>query len=58
MFINLDIKKYYVFGEANKNVPVIKILDLPKIQITKSGHFMMCDNPQEFYTKLSTMVAR
>jgi len=58
MFIDLDIKKYYVFGEANRNVPAIKMLDtVPKIQITKSGHFMMCDNPQEFYTKLSMMLS-
>ena len=57
LFINLDIKKCYVFGEMNKNMPVIKILDnAPKMQISNSGHFMMIDNPQEFYQKLSNIL--
>ncbi len=52
-FVELDIKKSYVFGETNKNSPVIKMLDdVPKIEIANSGHFMMCDNPEETYQKL------
>lgn len=58
MFIDLKIKKCYVFGEANKNSPVIRLLDnVPKIQISKSGHFMMIDNPKEFYQKLSKIMS-
>ncbi|MBU4481602.1 alpha/beta hydrolase, partial [Patescibacteria group bacterium] len=58
IFIDLDIKKCYVFGEVNKNSPVIRLLrDVPKIQISGSGHFMMIDNPQEFYQKLSRILS-
>jgi hypothetical protein len=58
MFVDLGIKKCYVFGEKNKNLPVIKILDnVPKIQISNSGHFMVIDNPQEFYQKLSKILS-
>jgi pimeloyl-ACP methyl ester carboxylesterase len=59
MFIDLKIKKYYVFGEANRNLPVIRLLEsVPKIQISKSGHFMMIDNPEEFYQKLSNLLSQ
>ena len=53
MFVELDIKRCYVFGEMNKNLPVIKMLgDVPKVEISNSGHFMMSDNPEETYQKL------
>ena len=52
-FTGLAIKKWYVFGEANKNLPVLKMLDdIPKIEIAHAGHFMMIDNPEEFYREL------
>jgi pimeloyl-ACP methyl ester carboxylesterase len=52
-FINLNLKKYYIFGEEDQNLPIVKLLkgDL-KIKISNSGHFMMIDNPKEFYQKL------
>jgi len=53
MFVERDMKKWYVFGEMNKNLPVMEMLgDVPKIEIANSGHFMMCDNPEETYQKL------
>ena len=53
MFTGLAIKKCYVFGERNKDLPVIGMLgDVPRIQITGSGHFMMLANPRQFYRKL------
>lgn len=59
MFIDLKIKKCYVFGETNKNLPVIGLLDnIPKVQISKSGHFMMIDNTREFYQRLSKLTRK
>ncbi len=53
MFIDLDISKHYVFGELNKNSAAVGMLaTVPKTQIPGSGHFMMVDNPQEFYQVL------
>jgi pimeloyl-ACP methyl ester carboxylesterase len=53
MFIDLDMSKHYVFGELNKNSAVVGLLaSVPKTQISSSGHFMMVDNPQEFYRGL------
>ncbi len=53
MFVELGIKRWYVFGEMNKDLPVIEMLgDVPKIEIANSGHFMMCDNPEETYKRV------
>jgi pimeloyl-ACP methyl ester carboxylesterase len=53
MFIDLDISKHYIFGELNRNSAVVRLLaPVPKTQISSSGHFMMGDNPQEFYRRL------
>ena len=57
-FTDLKIKKWYVFGEANKNLPVLKMLDdVPKIEIAHAGHFMMIDNREEFYRELFNLLA-
>ncbi|HIH96429.1 MAG TPA: alpha/beta hydrolase [Thermoplasmata archaeon] len=56
MFIETDTKKCYVFGEMSKDLKVLKMLDMPKVQISKSGHFMMIDNSKEFYRKLSSIL--
>jgi len=57
-FTDLTIKKWYVFGEANKNLPVLKMLDdVLKIEIAHAGHFMMIDNPEEFYRELFNVLA-
>jgi hypothetical protein len=46
-----------VFGEMSKDLKVLKMLDMPKVQISRSGHFMMIDNPEEFYQKLLRSLA-
>lgn len=59
MFINLKIKKWYIFGERNKDLPTVKLLksnNMPIIQVSKSGHFMMIDNPKEFYQTLFKVI--
>lgn len=52
-FNDLSIRKAYVFGEANRGIPVIRLLKgVSAIEIPNSGHFMMLDNPTEFYQTL------
>ena len=52
-FKSLKNKKFYFWGEENRDMPVLKKLDFfEKCMISKSGHGMMIDNPVEFYSKL------
>ena len=49
----LAIKKAYIYGEKNTKMAVLHRLgSIKKIAISKSGHFVMNDNPQEFYKVL------
>jgi len=58
MFKALDKRKCYIFGEAHRDLAVIERLgDIPRIEISDSGHFMMADNPREFYQKLLRFLA-
>ena len=54
MFLNLKIKKTYIHGDKNYNFPILKLLKnkVKTISISDSGHFMMLENPEEFYKKL------
>ena len=53
MFNDLNKRKCYIFGEAHRDLAVIgRLGDTPRIEIAGSGHFMMVDNPSEFYQKL------
>jgi len=52
-FKNLRCKKSYFYGEKNSDLDVLHRLNtIEKIMIGRSGHFMMNDNPDEFYTCL------
>ncbi len=52
-FKSLKNRKAYFYGEFNSGISVLKLLNnIPVIKISKSGHFMMMDNADEFYTKL------
>ena len=53
MFQQFNKNKCYIYGEMNRNMPVIEQLDMiPKLMIENAGHSMMTDNPTEFYQKL------
>lgn len=53
LFLSLDARKCYVFGELNAGAPVIKQLtSVPKLMIPNAGHRMMTDNPLRFYKNL------
>lgn len=57
IFKALTCKKCYFFGEENKGMPVLEKLDfVPQYMISKSGHGMMTENPEEFYGKLSEFI--
>jgi len=55
LFLGLDVRKCYVFGETNEYSPVMKLLtSVPKLRIPNAGHAMMTDNPTRFYRDLLT----
>ena len=57
-FKNLRCKKSYFYGEKNSDLDVLHRLNtIEKVMIGKSGHFMMNDNPDEFYSRLRTFLS-
>lgn len=56
-FKNLPCRKSYFYGEKNSNLGVLHRLNsIEKVEISNSGHFMMNDNPDEFYSHLRTFL--
>jgi pimeloyl-ACP methyl ester carboxylesterase len=58
-FLSLSAKKAYIYGE--KNLPSLtkqlnQLHQIPSFGIPGSGHFVMNDNPQKFYSKISELV--
>ena len=54
-FVNLSLKKWYVFGERSVNPATRHFLeerDVPYFIVPQSGHFMMDDQPTLFYHML------
>jgi len=57
-FEGLSINKAYVYGEKNSRLKVLDTLQtIRKIAISKSGHFPMIDNPEDFYSTLSEVLS-
>lgn len=53
-FKALDKSKVYIHGEKSHLKKILALIpEINKISISKSGHFPMVDNPQEFYQKLA-----
>lgn len=54
LFLQSKIKRFYFYSENTPNKKILKLLKnkIPLIKISKSGHFMILDNPREFYKKL------
>ncbi len=49
-FLHLSLPRIYVYGNENREHPVLpRLSGIPKIEISRSGHFPMLDNPPEFY---------
>ena len=59
LFNDLIINKCYIYGELNKDLKVLeKIPKIKRLSIAKSGHFMMIDNPKDFYGTLSKLLKK
>lgn len=53
IFLNLHCRRAYFHGERNTVTKSWRLShNIPLIEIKNSGHFMMLDNPEEFYKKL------
>jgi len=56
-FMGLSCSKVYVYGEFNSFMKVLRMLgNLPALCISKSGHFPMNDNPDEFYDSIASFI--
>ncbi|HOT43351.1 MAG TPA: alpha/beta hydrolase [Spirochaetota bacterium] len=56
-FRNISCKKVYIHGDNNSSMPVLRRLEgIPVHSISKSGHFPMNDNPEEFYKYISDFI--
>jgi pimeloyl-ACP methyl ester carboxylesterase len=53
LFLTLNMRKVYVYGDKNTGAPVLDVIKKVKtVPILNSGHFMMVENPQAFYCAL------
>ncbi|OGK21742.1 hypothetical protein A3C23_00215 [Candidatus Roizmanbacteria bacterium RIFCSPHIGHO2_02_FULL_37_13b] len=56
-FLAMKTNKYYFYGSENKKMAILdKIPKVSTVEIRNSGHFVMNDNPEEFYRKLSEVI--
>ena len=56
-FKKLSCRKSYFYGESNSDMVVLNQLNsIEKVLIANAGHFMMNDNPNEFYSRLRTFL--
>jgi pimeloyl-ACP methyl ester carboxylesterase len=52
-FKRLTCRKCYIWGEKNGSMPVLRRLEgVATYMIPRSGHGMMTDNPEDFYSTL------
>ena len=56
-FVALACRKAYFYGSENAAHPTVaRVGSIPKVEIKRSGHIMMCDNPEDFYDELHKFV--
>ena len=57
-FRKLSCRKAYFYGERNGDIePLRSLKDIRCIQVEKSGHMMMLDNPKGFYETLNDFLS-
>lgn len=61
-FVDLQCPKHYIFGKnshkrKNATELFLKECNIPVYYITESGHFMLIDNPDEFYKKIKAIIS-
>jgi pimeloyl-ACP methyl ester carboxylesterase len=50
----LPTRKAYIFGEENRDMPVLdKLGEVDVVKIAGCGHFMMMDNPRDTYSEIA-----
>ncbi len=58
-FLRLTCTKAYVYGDQNRHLKSLTVIPgVATIEISNAGHFMMKDNPKEFYQKLANFLAQ
>ncbi|MFC1849977.1 alpha/beta fold hydrolase [candidate division CSSED10-310 bacterium] len=56
-FSQLPVGKVYFYGQENEDMDILQLMpDIKKIAISQSGHFVMNDNPAEFYPELAAFI--
>lgn len=59
MFLALEIPKYYIYGEFNRDLAVLKQLGgIKKYSVSSSGHFPMIDNPVELFGYIAGLIKK
>lgn len=54
LFLNLNCPQVYIHGSKSGSCPVLaELQDVKKIEIERSGHFMMQDRPEQLYRALA-----
>jgi len=58
-FLKLRCRKAYFYGDENRKHPTVSATrHLQQIEIRKSGHYLMDDNPTDFYMELSRFIMK
>ena len=58
-FMGLEAEKAYIYGDENASMKILnKLGAIRKISVEASGHFVMNDNPAEFYARLSEIAGK
>jgi pimeloyl-ACP methyl ester carboxylesterase len=53
-FVSLSCPTLYMYGDQNSQLKSLTVIPgVPTIEISRAGHFMMKENPAEFYATLS-----
>ncbi len=56
-FKKLNCKKVYIYGDMNSSMLILRKLEGITLHcISKSGHFPMNDNPEEFYNYIASFI--
>ena len=56
-FLDLRCRKSYFYGDKNRDHPTVSATrSVPQVLIERSGHFMMEDNPTDFYSELAKFI--
>ncbi|MCP4378407.1 MAG: hypothetical protein GY794_19810 [bacterium] len=56
-FVALECRKVYIYGSENVEVATVaRVGSVPKVEIARSGHILMCDNPEDFYDELHKFI--